>query len=362
MPHAEPEFIPNSQHEMNQPPPQSDDQPSANFATSCLQKSTKFLVTFSDMSTVLAGAVALFAFAARYSWAAELCCQFRVQLLFFLGPAAVAYWIWRRGQIAWWVLLCAVANLIPLSPYLMPTAKPVAAADAVVTRVMLMNVLEGNSHHDEVVSYVLENDPDIFFALESDQDWTEGLQSIHSTYPHRHLIDDRGTASIAVYSRIPFDSIEVRHSTRHKLPSLDLSLSIDGQPLQFVVTHPYVPLTEETARMRNEQLTEIAQWAAQDRSRILIGDYNCTPWSPHFTDLLKEANVTPAGYGSGLRPTWYRRARAYGPLRQTWLFALKLDHVLLSDDLAVVDHRIGPCLGSDHRPVTVDFARIKTTQ
>jgi len=344
---------------MNSSPPQSDDQPSANFATTCLQKSTKLFVTLSDVSVVIVGSVALFAFAARYSWAADLCCQFRVQLLFFLVPAAIIYWIWRRGQFAWWVLLCAVANLIPLLPYLIPTTTPGTSADAVVTRVMLLNLLKGNSHYDEVVNYVLENDPDIFFALESDHEWTEGLQPIQQAYPHRHIIDDRGTSSIAVYSQIPFDSIVVRPSTRHKLPSFDIKLSIDGQPIQFVATHPYVPLTEETARMRNEQLTELGQWADQNQSRILIGDYNCTPWSPHFTDLLKQANVTPAGYGRGLRPTWYRRARAYGALRQTWLFALKLDHVLLSDDLAVVDHQIGPCLGSDHRPVTVDFARIK---
>ena len=107
--------------------------------------------------------------------------------------------------------------------------------------------------------------------------------------------------------------------------------------------------------MRNEQFDEIEYMLNEAGSRILLGDFNCVPWSPHLADVIRNAELKPAGYGTGLRPTWYRRARAYGPLRQTWIFALKLDHVLLSHDLAVINHRIGPCLGSDHRPVMVDF-------
>ena len=349
---------------MNSSPPQSDDQPSANFATTCLQKSTKLFVTLSDVSVVIAGTAALFAFAARYSWAADLCCQFRVQLLFFLVPTAIVYWLWRRGQFAWWVLLCAVANLIPLSPYVIPNSSSIAevSKDTATTRIMTLNLLKGNQHHDEVVAYITDIDPDIFIAIESDQEWTEGLKPIQQAYPHRHIIDDRGTSSIAVYSRIPVNSMNVYHSTRQRLPSLDFTVTIEQQPVRIFATHPFIPLAQETARMRNSQLDEIETMLKEPGSRILLGDFNCVPWSPHLTDVLRTTNLTPAGYGRGLRPTWYRRARAYGPLRQTWLFALKLDHVLLSDDLAVVDHRIGPCLGSDHRPVTVDFVRVKKSK
>jgi endonuclease/exonuclease/phosphatase (EEP) superfamily protein YafD len=221
---------------------------------------------------------------------------------------------------------------------------------------MMMNLLQGNRHHDDVVDYVQTHDPDLFIAIEADHAWTEGLKPIHSMFPHRYVIDDRGTSSIAAYSRIPFDSIDVHYSTKRKLPSLDMHVTIDQQPIRIFATHPYIPLTREKASMRNEQLDEVESLLSEAGPRILLGDFNCAPWSPHFVDVLRNTRLTPAGYGTGLRPTWYRRARAYGPLRQTWIFALKLDHMLLSDDLAVVDYWIGPCLGSDHRPVVVDFA------
>ena len=308
-----------------------------------------------DLLVVIVGGIALFGFAARHSWAADLCCQFRVQLLMLLAPATTVYWIWRQGAIATWLLLCTAANLIPLWPYLFPTEAPSVSSEATVTRILMLNLLEGNQHHDDVVDYVKTHDPDLFIAIEADHAWTEGLKPLQSTFPHRHIIDDRGASSIAAYSRIPFDSMDVHYSTKRKLPSLDMNISVDGQPVRIFATHPYIPLTQEKARLRNEQLKEIESSIGKNGSRILLGDFNCTPWSPYIVDLARNPKLTPAGYGTGLRPTWYRRARAYGPLRQTWIFALKLDHVLLSDDLAVVDYWIGPCLGSDHRPVVVDF-------
>lgn len=349
---------------MNQTAQQSDTVQENTVAPSRLgfaQRLTKWLMLVADLAVVAIGAVAIFGFAARYSWAADLCCQFRVQLLMMLAPASIIYWIWRRGKIATWLLLCTVANLVPLTPYLLPVVKPTPVSETTVTRIMMLNLLSGNQHHDDVVDYVKTHQPDLFIAIEADHEWTESLKPIQRLFPHRYLVDDQGTSSIAAYSRLPFDSIDVHSSTQRRLPSLDMTVTIDQQPVRIFATHPYIPLTHEKARLRNEQFDEIESSLGQSGSRILLGDFNCAPWSPHFGDVLRNTRLTPAGYGHGLRPTWYRRARAYGPLRQTWIFALKLDHVLVSDDLIVVDHQIGPCLGSDHRPVIVDFAPSPST-
>jgi endonuclease/exonuclease/phosphatase (EEP) superfamily protein YafD len=351
---------------MNESPPEPEAFPTTGVLARCGRWGGRIAMTLCDFVAIAAGAIALFAFTASISWAADLCCQFRVQLAMFLIPTTVFYWVCKRGTVAWWLLVCTIVNLLPLMPYLVPkapvpTANAIASADANVTRVMLLNVLQGNRHHDKVVAYIHEHTPDIFIALEADQERTKGLKPIWSSYPHRHIIDDRGTSSVAAYSRIPFDSVHVHHSTRHRLPTLELNVTLNQKPMQIFATHPYVPLTQETARMRNQQLDELEDMLGPSGERILLGDFNCVPWSPHFTDLLSGTGLTPAGYGSGLWPTWYRRARAYGPLRNTWVFALKLDHVLLSDDLQVIHHHVGPCLGSDHRPVTVDFVRVNTS-
>lgn len=315
----------------------------------------RLLWAVADWAVMLAGMCAIFGFAARLSWAADMCCHLRVQLLIFLLPATLVYWIFRRGAIAWWVLACLIANAVPMPPYLWPAAAPLATAKGDVARIMLLNVLISNPNKKGVVEYVQRLAPDIFIALETDHEWTTGLEPLHKMFPHRYLINDRGSSSLAAYSPIPFDSIETLPSTKRRVPSIDMTVTLDGKPLQIVATHPCPPKTKEKAGLRNEQMKNIAAAMDQTRSRMLIGDFNCVPWSPHFTDMLTTASVRPAGYGHGLSPTWYTLSRRYGPLTGTWLFGMKLDHVLVGPDVVASRYRIGPSLGSDHMPIIVDF-------
>ena len=80
---------------------------------------------------------------------------------------------------------------------------------------------------------------------------------------------------------------------------------------------------------------------------IVAGDLNCTPWSPNFVDLLKSSNLINSGLGHGLAISWT-------PIPITAL-GLPIDHVLVGDGIQVADRKVGPHVGSDHRPVIVDF-------
>ena len=143
---------------MTEPPEQPDEvkQPSPGLFASTVRSVAKAFVSVGDVIAVTVGAIAIFAFAARFSWAADLCCQFRVQMLMILATVTFVYWIWRRGTIAWWVLMCFVANLLPLLPYIVPNANAGTNVSKIAqtTRIMTLNLLQGNQHHDEVVDYV----------------------------------------------------------------------------------------------------------------------------------------------------------------------------------------------------------------
>ncbi len=79
-----------------------------------------------------------------------------------------------------------------------------------------------------------------------------------------------------------------------------------------------------------------------------LGDLNITPWSPFFTDLLRDGQLHDGRRGFGILPTWEKLA---GMVR------IPIDHVLHSEGVAITDLRVLPGNGSDHRPIVFE-ARI----
>jgi endonuclease/exonuclease/phosphatase (EEP) superfamily protein YafD len=79
----------------------------------------------------------------------------------------------------------------------------------------------------------------------------------------------------------------------------------------------------------------------------LAADFNITPWSPVFADILEGSGLRDSSLGFGVAPTWLSR-----PL----FFGLPIDHILVSPDIKVKNRHVGPDVGSDHFPVIADLA------
>ena len=73
-----------------------------------------------------------------------------------------------------------------------------------------------------------------------------------------------------------------------------------------------------------------------------------TPWSPYYKGMIRESGLKNARQGYGVKATW---SGIPSPVAM-----LPLDHVLLSPEFAVRDFRVGPDIGSDHRPLVVEVA------
>ena len=77
-----------------------------------------------------------------------------------------------------------------------------------------------------------------------------------------------------------------------------------------------------------------------------MGDLNTTSWSPFFSDLIEESGLRDSRKGFGIQTTWPDGL---------FLLRIPIDHCLVSKDISVLDRRVGPSIGSDHFPVTVDL-------
>ena len=72
---------------------------------------------------------------------------------------------------------------------------------------------------------------------------------------------------------------------------------------------------------------------------------NTSPWSSHFTRLLKASGLKNSMKGFGHQPSWPSNM---------WFMRIPLDHMLYSDGITIHNRMIGRPVGSDHLPVIAD--------
>jgi endonuclease/exonuclease/phosphatase (EEP) superfamily protein YafD len=301
---------------------------------------------------MLAGAglvlVTLFTLAARLWWAFDLFSHFRLQYVvaaLTLGGAALAVRAYRIAAILAVVALAhgwAIKDL-----WWAGTAN--AAPGGVPLRLMSANVLSQNRTPAKVLDVVRAADPDLLVLVDARQErWLRVLSALATSYPYRAPQTWGERPPVILFSRHPVISDKVIEAPRGGRPYLLAEVAVGDQTLVIAGVHPSSPSPSapRDTRRRNRELDHIAEVAREaDRPLIVAGDFNTTPWSPHFQDLLAAAGLRNAADGHGYIGTW-----------PTWFWPalIPIDHVLFKGPLAVTTMRRGPAVGSDHYPLLAD--------
>jgi endonuclease/exonuclease/phosphatase (EEP) superfamily protein YafD len=85
---------------------------------------------------------------------------------------------------------------------------------------------------------------------------------------------------------------------------------------------------------------------ALEKPAIIVGDLNVPMWSKYYQNAFDNSGLRNTRQGFGVMPT-------YEP--QNFFQAIPIDHCLVSEEIQVVNMRVGPSLGSDHVPIIVDL-------
>lgn len=303
---------------------------------------------------VLLGAVVLclptlLALFARWSWVLDLCTHYRVYYAMLLVPCGLALLLFRGLRtIAVGVLVVGLWNVAWIVPLYVPPDVAAGNSETHRLRFLLANVRVTNRRYDLVKALIAREQPDVVLLEEVNAAWLAALEDTLDDYPHRVERPLDSTFGMALYSRLPLDMHRVRQFGKAGVPSIVARVTIDGRQLTIVGTHPRPPMSEAKAAARNEQLRDVARYLQHlDGHRIVLGDLNSTSWSPHFADFLSVSGLMDSRRGFGIQPTWMALR---GAIR------LPIDHALVSPEISVTDRRVGPDIGSDHRPVIVDVA------
>jgi endonuclease/exonuclease/phosphatase family metal-dependent hydrolase len=157
------------------------------------------------------------------------------------------------------------------------------------------------------------------------------------------VVSRRDNFGIALLSKTPWRDVQTEEFGVSEVPTIVATLVHAEINWTFVGTHPVPPGSAATSAARNEQLALIADYVQRQSLPVVIaGDLNLTSHSPYFHDLLGATNLRDSRQGFGVQASWSPRLPA---------LEIPIDHVLVPPEFQVTNRRVGPRMGSDHRPV-----------
>jgi endonuclease/exonuclease/phosphatase (EEP) superfamily protein YafD len=306
----------------------------------------KPIVTVAAAGLVL---ITAFTFAARLWWAFDLFTHFRLQYAIAAALLGLLALVLRAYGIAAVLLMVALVHGWAIKDLWLGSTGAMASTGTPL-RVASANVLSSNPTPEKVIDFVKASGADLVVLVEAEsKNWHKALATIAEDYPYR--APDRWSkgAPIVLFSRYPILRAEKVRPPLRGNSHLVAEIALGEHTLTVVGIHPESPSPEEASdsRRRNRQLDHIAEVVnAVDEPVIVAGDFNISPWSPHFGDLIAATDLRDAAKGQGWIATWPR---------WFWPAQVPIDHILVRGPVAVAALARGPSTGSDHYPLVADL-------
>jgi len=308
------------------------------------------LLELGSLSVLVAGAAT---FLARSNWIADLAANLRVQLVIAGCGAMIVAAVAKRYK---WMALQSMMICVHL-PWLLdvPLRAERGTGSALSLTVTAVNVYINNRDHDRIATVLSEAQADIIAVFEINETLFDHLQNeLAGSHPYIEARPLPHPFGVVVFSRYPLSDVNTvgLDSTGG---SILVTVDINGHPYRIAAVHPTSPMSARNFEGRHDHLaqvqTDITEWQQEhpDEAVVMIGDFNLTPWSPHFVDLLETTGLQHVAEGTGMEPSWYALP--------VFPFGLALDHCLINDRLKLESYHFGPSVHSDHRVLTVELSR-----
>jgi endonuclease/exonuclease/phosphatase (EEP) superfamily protein YafD len=285
------------------------------------------------------------------AWPFELMSHFVVQLLALqlLGSAALLAYGRRRLALAF--LPFALINLLLIAPYAFaPLWRAEAAPGPTQLKVMAANVHYANHRMELLQAEIRRMDPDVIVIIEPSSTYYGDASPLRLSHPHVIFHRDGAGTGIMMASRIPWERASTFTLSSFYSPSVFATFcpAPERGPAgcaDVLGVHPISPLGARRSRMRDTELRAIAEFVRERQPErfIVLGDFNTTPWSVRFSELLDRSGLSESPVGRGLTATWTSK----NPL-----FGLPIDHVLVGREIHVLHQEVGLDIRSDHFPVS----------
>lgn len=291
-------------------------------------------------------------YAGDWHWLLDLCAHFRWQYAVVLALGMLPALLLRKRGLVVLLLAGSLLNgwsLVRASGTASEAVQARATATNSAWKLLVVNVHVGLVDATPLLQLIERESPDVIGIIELSPALDQALRVLDERFPvHRSQPRD-DPFGIGLWTRWPGSTIEILGTPPLGFPTLVLH-GAQAEPTRLWLVHPFPPISAEAAGWRDQQLAHVASLIGHDPRVLVAGDFNATPWSAAYRSFRGSTGLLDSSAGQLPWPTWFTGSAAGSVL------ALPIDHVLHGTGWRVLDRRIGPDIGSDHRPLIVSFA------
>lgn len=296
------------------------------------------------LALVLSTASILGALAAPLWHIFDLAGQFAIAAVLGALLAAITFGAmkrWRRAIVASVVALTGVAVTWQSAP--VPECEPGTPTH----RIVFYNIWIGNDALPETLAFLEQTNADVIVLTELTKRSSAALvPPLAKLYPHTVPCALASSCWTAAFSRTPMAEVTDALKVSGRSPALSaIRIPFSDGDLTIAGVHLTRPWPYDTATAQRRQLDALATGLVTlPEPQLVVGDFNAVTWGATVSALVEKTNVAPI-------PSWGTWMAAMpAPLR------LPIDQAMVSSGFQCATKSIGPALGSDHRPIIVDFA------
>ncbi|MGR3274495.1 endonuclease/exonuclease/phosphatase family protein [Acaryochloris marina NIES-2412] len=243
------------------------------------------------------------------------------------------------------ISIATLILILILAPVLNWVGLPQLGSTPEGMRVMAYNLWIDNPNTDAIAKSIQGENPDILFLSEVSKPTMAELQT-RLSYPHDYRTGGGNNALFSRYPILEATTIDFGVKTKGRSFSLMAKLQVEGNPVTLIGIHPPIPIIPKFFHIRNQQLDTFAKTSQSIEGKVIVlGDFNATPWSPHFQRFERLSQLQNAGHRQWIWATWY-----FNQTLTTRYIKIPLDHIETRGYKALKTWT-GQTGGSDHKPI-----------
>ena len=181
----------------------------------------------------------------RFHWALELLTHFRLPCALSFAILSLLLLLVKAFKTSSAILICLLLQLIPLSRHYLPFLKDQEPGIGPSLKLITFNILTVNQKHQEVITFIKKEKPDLICLQETSQEWVNALSSLQKDYPFFKAHPRSNNTGLLLLSKLPLLEAKIVNDPELGNPYMTSVLDWQGQKITLLHAHPYPPMNQK---------------------------------------------------------------------------------------------------------------------